>query len=290
MNSLPIHNDISKLALSKLYSSYNDITIYVEDEKIVHAYLKLFNELFKNELKIKRVFSLKGKGNIIRALKSYRSNQISLPSPCFFIVDQDLDPFLEIENLEDELLIYLKEYCIENYLIEEVAVLRALQWKLCLPIEELGNIVQFQKWLNEISLAFLPLFIAFIICRKHKLGENVQLSPYKFIEDNGYKVDNKKVEKYINKLRQKYVQKGIGSIERFEDEYEYINVLIQELEAPFFKCLISGKYLLASLLRYVKKISKKSIDEDFFFGHLVENFDISKFQFIKDHILKLVFN
>ncbi|MEK4615709.1 DUF4435 domain-containing protein [Bacillus sp. FSL K6-0273] len=287
MSKIPSFSQKAKISKAILYSSYNDVTFYVEDETMEHAYVSILNRLFNDEVKITRVFPAGGKRGVLDALGLFRNGKIpSIQNKCFFIVDRDLDPFVDIDMKVDELLIYLQWYCIENYIIEELAVAATLQWKLNKVPEKAKEVINFDGWFDRVKKDFFDLFVAYVLCRKYELGENAHQSEYRFLEDKGYCVDREKFEEYLTKLKEKFYEKGLGNEETFNEELIQIAKDIREKTTDVYNELISGKYLFASLEKYCASICGKRVDKEFLLGSLIEKFPISRLEFIKDRVLK----
>ncbi|MZP31451.1 DUF4435 domain-containing protein [Heliobacterium undosum] len=287
MNKPPAYSDRGRAAVATLYTPYNDLTIFVEDKSLPHLYYVIFQRMFNDRLKIRRVIPLGGKRKVISEFKAYRSGVKRHPEPCFFVLDRDLDPYIGNDQIVDDAIIYLEEYCIENYLIEECSVLRALQWKLNDIPDNIATIVNYKGWLGSIIDPFFNLFISFAVCRLHDLGENASISPFVFIENNGYLVDNLKVENYLSKLKERYCLKYGKNEDDFNVEIENMRQVITHAILDNITTAISGKYLLASLIRYVNFICEKKADEKFFIGLLANNFDISRLDYAKNKIIGL---
>ncbi|PFH69633.1 hypothetical protein CN944_29455 [Bacillus thuringiensis] len=289
MSNIPSFSSKAQISKAILYTPYNDITFYVEDATMEHAYVSILNRLFNNEIKIRRVFPAGGKKGVFKVLKSYREGEIpNLSNKCYFIVDRDLDPFLGIDMNADELLIYLQWYCIENYFIEESAVAEALQWKLNKTIDQVKEDIRFNDWFEKIRDDLFDLFVAYTLCRKYELGENVQQSEYKFLEKKGYCTDKDEIKKYILELREKFCEKGLGNEEKFNEELTKISSFIKGNTSDTYHELISGKYLFASLEKYCANICGKKVDKDLLLGVLVEKFPINRLDFIKERVLQEV--
>ncbi|MHA4310648.1 DUF4435 domain-containing protein [Bacillus cereus] len=289
MSNIPSFSREAKISKAILYSTYNDVTFYVEDATMEHAYVNILNRLFNSQIKIKRVFPMGGKKGVLDALDSFRKGEMqALSQKCFFIVDKDLDPFLDIDIKVDNLLICLQWYCIENYFIEESAVAGALQWKLNKMPEQVKEEIQFNSWFEKIKDDLFDLFVAYILCRKYELGESVQQSEYKFLEKKGYCTDKDEINQYIFALKEKFCEKGLGNEKEFNEELINISTFIKENTNDMYNELISGKYLFASLEKYCANICGKKVDKELLLGTLVEKFPINRLDFIKERVLQEV--
>lgn len=288
MGNIPSFSSTAISARSRLYSSHNDITIYVEDTTMQHFYLEIFRRLFGSKIKLTRIFGLGGKGSLLREHTKYCSK--GKPRPlCIFIADRDLDPFLDICQIDDEVLFYLEEYCLENYFIEEAAFEAAIQWKLrCCPSEVSQNGVDFSGWYSNTVAGLLELFSAFVLCRKYNLGSNVQQSEYRFINNNCYTVNQAQIQQYVENLKIRYCSDFRCNESDFNKELEDVKEkIVSSCNGEIHKA-VSGKYLVASMLRYASNVCKKNIDAELFLGMLVTNFEIEKLSFIRKRVFTLL--
>jgi hypothetical protein len=289
--SFPEFSEQGKGNRDIFYSGYNDITIFVEDEKLEHFYTYLFSDLLSGYFDIKRVFPLGGKGPVLKQYKKYKNGEIELNNP-IFLLDRDLDPFLNIELIEDDMVIYLKDYCIENYLISEEAFCYSLSWQFQKQAKELLEEGIFRDWEIETLDTFFKLFIAYILCRKYELGTNVDQSPFKFIKNKSYVPDIDKISSYIDQLAHKFNDKYSKTRVEFEDELLRIENEILAQTHNNKKTVISGKYLFVSLYKYAQYLcvthdKKARLDENWFFGLLSEKMDQDRISFIKDRAVEL---
>lgn len=282
MGNHPTFSDAAKQAKPVLYTGYNDVTFYVEDEQKEYLYVEIFSRLFSGDnIKLRRVFALGGKTKTLAAFQDWKNGLLSVPGYCFFVVDRDLDPYVGVQFILDDHLIYLEEYCLENYLVDELALLKTLQWKLHKDPANLQTIVEFGYWLSRTLDDFFRLFVAFVLCRKESLGENAGLSPYQFLENNGHRVDGTKVQRYIDDLRLAYCSKKGKTAAEFETDLDDLTNSIRADTQGNPKVVVSGKFLLASLHRYVTHLCQERVDYKLFVGFLVQNFSVESLGFLR---------
>jgi len=283
LSNPPSYSHKSMFAKALLYTSYNSFTVFVEDSSLEHMYVTIFNRLFPDHT-ICKVFPLGGRDTVHRAFYAYKNKEVSIPGFSFFLCDLDLEPYLNSILIEDDIFIYLQEYSIENYFIDEIALSKALQWKKGQTAEEIRKRVNFVEWLELVVGAFYRLHVGYVLCRKHALGDNAQKSPYLFIENNGYVPDYSQIEKYLSDLKTEYGERE----KEFEEEFEEISKLIITKTFGNKKASISGKYLLASLSRFASNVCDQRIDSDLLLGMLVDHFDITTLYFVRNKILKQI--
>lgn len=285
MSSPPVFSQRSIIAKALLYSPYNSFTLFVEDQTLEHLYLVIMKRMFPH-LSFRRVFPVGGKDSILKTYQAMKQKADELPHKHFFIADLDLDPYLNLPLINDSNVIYLEEYCIENYFIEERAFMEAMKWKLKEVTEEIISRVRFNEWEEGTVNLFFKLHVFFIICRKYNLGDNVSISPYHFLENKGYLPDEFKIDKYRLDLLKKYCDEGHGNEADFNEQIEEITELVVRETNNKLKVSISGKYLLAGLCRFATHLSPKAVDNDLLLGHLVEHFDIESLSFVRERIIK----
>ncbi len=104
-----------------LYRPLQDVEVYVEDEHSEVFYTELLSRLIDTEVRIKRVFALRGKDRVLEECKRFRGTHSAV-----FIVDGDLDWVAgKPSPLMDRLFVH-RCYCIENYLFCETAMVELI--------------------------------------------------------------------------------------------------------------------------------------------------------------------
>jgi hypothetical protein len=113
--SMPRRIGIGLSGLSVLYSQFNEISFFVEDAEQEQLYFAIFSKLFPG-IRLSKIFPLGGKPAVMRKAKAYSHKKKAV-----FIVDKDFD---DVRNIQENLpnLFYLKQYSIENYLLEQAAI------------------------------------------------------------------------------------------------------------------------------------------------------------------------
>lgn len=235
---------------TKFYRYYNEIDVFIEDEDSEVFYEKLLDKIIGNSVRIKRVFGVGGKVNLFQKVNEY----IAKPAErkAFFITDGDFDRILNRPFPATISLYVLEEYCIENFLFEEVAICNVIQEeKPNKKIKEIKSVIKLNSWLEESVNQLTPLFATFILIQKYNMGiPNVDVGLGKFLSNSGIpRLEKKKVERYVARVQASYHARGN---KKFKKEI----ILIEKKLGKSWrrrKRYICGKDYLIPLLRFEVK-------------------------------------
>ncbi|WP_303678101.1 DUF4435 domain-containing protein [Dehalococcoides mccartyi] len=263
------YSEEAKKALPLFYSRYNDIDIFVEDERDESFYTELIKKITNNKLKVSRIFGLGGKENLLKDLQN-KINSSSL-SKQFYIADGDFDIILNRAFPNTDRLHVLNAYCIENFLLEEDAICSVVQEdKPNKTFEQWKSKLEFPIWLRESIELLSPLFAFFLLTQKLNLEiKNVGTDLSIFIDNSSkFLLDKEKINLWI---KDKYsAQSNLNA--------EYLDKLLTscmlDLGADWVarkNNICAKKYLLPLLRIYVTKKGGKSIDYDSFRFRLAKN-------------------
>lgn len=137
------------------YEHFNDVNFYVEDRDQENLYHEIIGRLFPR-LKLEQVFSLDGKQNVLAHCTDLQNR--SRANRSVYILDKDFDDLLGI-MVKRPNLIYLDKYCIENFLLEELAIIQiALEAE---PRKHPGQVKRNLDYGNFISAALRCLYACF---------------------------------------------------------------------------------------------------------------------------------
>lgn len=199
--SMPRRTKRGMAGQAVIYAQFNDISFYVEDIGAEQIYYEILRKLFPN-IRLAKIFPLGGKEEVIRAARSYNSDRLRV-----FLVDKDFDDILKTKvSLPN--LFYLKQYSIENYLLEHEAVYAII-------VEErprlkrayiLGHFA-IEKFLNERVEELLDLFTLFLVAQVVRY-KNCGLAPERFVKKSiKYEFDLRLVDDYRKKLMSQFSSK-----------------------------------------------------------------------------------
>ena len=154
------------------YTKFNDIDIFIEDSDKGYSefYSTLLSRLTGGKYKIRRIFSLKGKRNVIETCREYNTKKRKRLKRSLFITDGDLDLILVKAKPRLKNLHSLDVYCIENYLIEEKGIVEIIHdTDGTLSRSAIKSKLNYDKWVKELMLLF-DLFIAYAISHANSTG------------------------------------------------------------------------------------------------------------------------
>lgn len=271
----------AKSASVIFYKDYNDITIYVEDEGKEFEYETLLKKLLGNQFRIERIFGCGGKLALIHQYKTDKKD--GCLKNTIYIADGDFDRYIKSNEMINCLnFIYLKTYNIENYYISEDACRFFIKWELKCLDKEVEEKFKFKEWREKIVSQSTDLFLVYCYLIKINSGEKVlSRSHYNFIDDKtGFERTDSKYQKFEDEVFKNYpnCQKEIENIK---------NTYIDKNGNDFFD-FICGKFLITSLSCYVGSIVGHKINSHSFRGRLVEHFDISKLNYVREAIINAV--
>lgn len=264
---IPSRSPAALGALDVFYSKLNDVNFYVEDSEQENLYYAILKKHFPT-LNFSKIFPLGGKSNVLAHAKD-PINKITRPKKVY-IVDQDFDHLSgAIESIKN--VFYLDRYCIENYLIEEDAIIEVViennpRLKSADVVLNLGLV----EFLRRTESDLKELFILFYSVQLFQLGiKNCASKPEEFCEAKKlWEIAQARVEDY----RKLVVSNAIppkanpALVDPSTDER------LQPARTSNPEQLISGKFLLAVIFHYVKsKYSLGSITFESFVYRVAKN-------------------
>ncbi|POA28612.1 MULTISPECIES: DUF4435 domain-containing protein [unclassified Pseudomonas] len=152
----------AKFATSVFYESFNDFDVYIEDT--APGYGKIFAAMFSramsSSIALDKVFPLGARVDVIAAAKARQA--AGGARPAVYIVDGDLYMLAgEREALPGNVVV-LPRYCIENFLLDEVAFVEIMDEEHCdLASEELKGRFDFEGWFDRSTASLCSLFRVF---------------------------------------------------------------------------------------------------------------------------------
>ena len=260
------------------YADYNDINIFVEDEYKEYIYENIFQRMFNYKININKIFPMKGKPGVEKAFREYGYSYDE--KPAIYLVDGDFDLVMDKKMISSPNYIYLEKYNIESYYIDEKAVLNYMVGKMKTTQKNVSETIEYSKWKDMIYGAMKELFINYMIAQeKFPEEKNVGISPHVFFYENGY-VNIDKINGYINQLKSRMTDYDV-MYDLYKRKFE--TILFGDTTR-----LVCGKYLLASLSKYLRNKANVNFKEDDFTYFLVSFFDIKTLDFVKDRILRVI--
>lgn len=208
LEAIPVHSDAAKAAIDVLYSEIVPVHFFVEDEGQKNLYDIIFSRVFPR-IGAFKVFPLSGKAGVIaHATASYAE---MLGTKRVYVLDKDFDD-LKGEMLELAGLFYLDEYCIENAILEEPALISlVIDEKPKMRIQDITREIDFRSTLKEWRPQLERLHRAFYVAQKFDLEiQNCSLPPERFTSQRStWQFDATKILNYIDQVIMALINDGI---------------------------------------------------------------------------------
>lgn len=251
-------------AIAFLFRPYNDIEIYVEDDLNRNMYEILIERMLTGKAKVKRIFPLSGRNEVIKACEKDQSDSRRR----LYIIDGDMDLLIGKEKPELKYLYRLGVYTSENLLLSENAAVEVSYDNL--PNEnksDIKSLIEINNLIEEAVEKLKPLFIIYAV--KHLLefrdGKHIHIETAKYKverlgEDqvDGICLSKSKITKRINDIRSQLTK-----------DYGYskknIDLAVAEIEENFpnenselTKYISAKTYLLPIIFHRLQRKAKCS--------------------------------
>ncbi len=240
--------------LSLFFKSKNDVDVFIEDSNDEEFYKALLGRLTAGK-KINKIISCKCKTELIKACEADQSDR---ERKRIYLADGDLDLIVDTNRSDLKYLFVLERYCIENYLLDEEAILEMLHTNIVLDKAAIKKQLTFTNYLKSISNVLVDMFLHYAISHYHKMGtKTVSISVGTFCKQakSITVLDISKIELKIQELRDEIILK-IG-----DDIYnETIYQLRQKWPSNYqtLVSIVSAKdYILPLLVFRFKKLKGK---------------------------------
>ena len=275
------YTEEAELSRYLFYSGISDFIVFVEDKDKEYEYETIFERLFNDKYENICILSGHGKNGVKKAFEEFGEVDKNNPSHMiFYIVDGDFDKYIhQDEMIHSEHFIYLDQYNIENYLIDEQAVVKFVKGKTAKLDKEVKRLVNFHYWEETIVSQAKKLFLLYCAVQKTMPTEpNVARNAYRFIDSKtGFENNNGYLDYYNHIITKKAdIDKDVREVKTI---YENIN-------GDNYFGLICGKFLLTSLFVYLQGKTKKHFSMNELRWYLISEFDVSKLNFIKNRIIR----
>jgi len=245
--NIPAFSAEYRYAESVFFVQFNDFDFYVEDEGQQNMYFRILSKLFP-DVRLETIFPLCGKQNLIAHAKSNTSGRKSV-----YILDKDFDDLLgKLENLCN--LFYLDRYSIENFLLEEVAVVNfVLAERPKLRRNWVLSELAFSTLFDEIVLSLRLLFALFFVVQKYSVAvKSTGYRPDEFSEPKKGEVNSARIDEYHRLVlkRSKQQHLDLNLAEEFDNCRTFFEL---QKRASFEAANVSGEFILYFLsLRLAK--------------------------------------
>ena len=246
----------ARYAASVFYEGFNDIDIYVEDTGpgVEKFYSILIQRAINERWKVNRIFPI---GNYQEVINRCAMDQGAGGRTRVYLVDGDLRLICKEENVSLRRLVVLTRYCIENYLIDQVAVVEiAFEEHPNASLEDLLGVFQFEEWIWKLRRPLIRLFALYAVAWKYKrsletVGYNVRLLVKNGLGELNYtKVKAREVE-LENELLGVLLKKDLR-----QEKSRYIRSMRACGMCPVRKFASGKDYLFPLLLMRLRSIAK----------------------------------
>lgn len=262
------------------FQGLNDINLFVEDMDMGFLYETIFKRMLGNDYTITAITPLGGKPNVIKQFHEFGTQTDGIPN--VYIVDGDFDRYIHANDMiNSQNFIYLKTYNIENYFLDEDACIQFAKGRLCCFDDIVKSKVDFDNWKTRIVNESAKLFLCYCFVQKVKPELETLSRPIgKFIDcKTGFERTDGAFEQYFNSIK--------TLSDDIERDISEIDNIYKSINGDDYFNLICGKFLLDSLCFHIRNIVGSPINKEDFKWHLVNHFDITKLNYIKDAIIQI---
>jgi hypothetical protein len=228
-------------AQSVFFTQFNDVDFYVEDEDKESLYFSVLSRLFPR-IRIDRIFPLGGKLAVVKHAQAPPAGRRSV-----HLLDKDFDDLLGT-TVALPTVIYLDRHCLENYILEPLAIYRFIvAEKPTLTEAKVRAMFDVSKFLRDTVSDLRPLFLCFFLVQKHHLQmPNVSQSVAQFCNTKSrWRVESTRVKQYERRVATAIRNM---SIDFSAERRAHATAFELNRRTRFSGANISGKYLLALLL------------------------------------------
>lgn len=264
---IPTRSAVALGALDIFYARLNEVHFYVEDTEQENLYFTILKKHFP-EINFSKIFPLDGKSNVLTHAKD-PANKGGMVKRVY-IVDQDFDHLLgSVENIRS--VFYLDRYCIENFLIEEDAMIEVIiENNPRIKAEDVRKSLKLNDFIRQSEDALRELFILFFSVQLFGLGiKNCASKAEEFCDPKKpWKISQSRINLYKDSVMRSAVPPKVSPplTEALMDSR------LRAAQSTSPHQLISGKFLLAILFHFVKsKYSLGSTTFDSFVYRVAKN-------------------
>lgn len=277
-NGFPVLTDSFLAGQDILYTQFNDVEFYVEDESQENFYFNVLRRTFP-DIRFEKIFPLNGKTNVKNAARATIGSKRKI-----YIVDLDFDEILGVkENLAN--LFYLERYSIENYLLNKNAIFELIREKdPRLKNQDIEAKFNYESLLANSCTCLVELASSFIIIQKHALGlQYFGLNPARdfdfTITKPAYR--NRFVREFFDDVEAKL--KAINKRYTLNGQKKKLKVHFNTTEKALAN--IPGKYLLHIIKNRLEGLSLiSSISLDSFTYKLSKEVDAAELNYLKVNV------
>lgn len=283
-DALPQRSEGGLAASDVFYQSYNSLYFYVEDADQENLYFTILKDIFPDAA-FEKIFPLSGKSNVLSHAKDPENRPVGNR---VYILDKDFDDLLEKkESIKG--VFYLKNFCIENYVVQEKALVEVvLESRPKIKRKYIQAELSLDKVIPEIGKNLRHLFSLFYISQLEKLEiANCGLKPEVFCNPKRlWEVSPDLLSKYSAELSALCDEQNVEKpAEPLSSDPRLVGFhRVSEAE------VVSGKFWLAMLFHYIKtKYNLGSITFDSFTFRTAKNCTFEDLRWLVDDVRALYF-
>lgn len=147
--------------VARFFRHKNDVDIFIEDKNDDEFYLALFQRVAnKSGVTIGKLISLGDRQTVVNTCIA---DQKDRDRKRLYVIDGDLHLINESNPIGIKFLHVHDAYCIENYLIDEDAIIEILHDGFVIPKEEISKTFTFDNFLKRLSKPLVELFLHYAI-------------------------------------------------------------------------------------------------------------------------------
>lgn len=183
MKTTAVYPPRAAKALGHLKSRNNDIEIFVEDSSAPNLWTKLLKKYLPVGIRLTSVTVLGPKENVIRAC---RADQAIDRRRKLYIIDGDLSLAQGMRRPRLRHLYRLRRYCVENYLLDENALVSAIMTlNPAASEQEIRQRMDLNGWLDRNRFVLTALFLCYAVTNELRREEpTVKYSVFRLMKDS----------------------------------------------------------------------------------------------------------
>lgn len=280
-------------AIPRFFAYRNEIDIYTEDKFTdKEFYRAIFERLTEGKVKINDITPLGCKANV---LKAYDEQDEKSQRKKLFIVDGDLDLIIGTNRKPEKNLVVLDSYCIENYIVDEVAGIEIIYYSDGVSDKsKISKRLNFSKWIGYNQTDLINLFLNLAILRMFGGGPKIK-SASKFLTSDKKQVilDKSAIRIYSDRIKNEAIDllknKGYSTPEKLYKE-EFMKLVEKwGYSNETLLQIVSGKDYLVQLFQHRINFnigkSKMMFPKQSFKLFLANHCELERLDFLKRKIM-----
>ena len=258
MSTSVVYPDGVAPALGHLYSSRNEIEVFVEDTANRNVWRNILKKFLPEGVAFTDPIPLGGRP---RVLEECRRDQREDGRRKLYIIDADLDILQGTRKPNLKHLYRLRGYCVENYLIQESALVKVAQiLDPDVSEEDARNRLDFSSWKERNQEPFKQLFVCYATVNRiderhqtvgHWIGHVSRPAP--LFEDLCPQKTNRRCRELIRLVRADFPKAEVRAT---------YDAVLQRAKSKDFMIYVSGKDgLLNRLILRLKRLFGRMDDD-----------------------------